>query len=215
MRISALATLSSNILLSLALLPRRRTQIGLLGHLPVRKSSVSNRARLCHQTGQVLLAKGILFVLTLRLCPTLIYITSSTDHRQFRCSFCAKSFDTTKKRRYVSTSFESQTVHDVDLSSNHTSTVHKKRFHCRVLACSFTKESGGRPFGLKEDLLRHQRSAHPEIFPQQTLSRQTCPVSGCLKKLTHRKDNARRHLIHVHKMSSSTAHGLLEDTKVT
>jgi hypothetical protein len=90
--------------------------------------------------------------------------------------------------------------------SNHINSVHRKRYPCRIPGCLDETMKTPR-FGLTADLRRHQHSAHPDIFDQHRLP---CPVSTCQTQLTHRRDNARRHLMQVHGLKRQDAETVIE-----
>jgi hypothetical protein len=121
---------------------------------------------------------------------------------QVLCEFCSKRFDTQKKRRYVTFYARVLLVYIADRCSNHVLSVHRKRFTCHVWRCPLQ----GQAFGLRADLRRHQRSAHSEALRQQ---KQPCPIPGCQTMMSHRKDNARRHLMQTHELNGDAANRAL------
>ncbi|KAG4431998.1 hypothetical protein IFR05_012526 [Cadophora sp. M221] len=77
------------------------------------------------------------------------------------------------------------------LLNRHNTAVHHKRFVCNVQGCDHQES-----FGLRKDLIRHQTSRHPLLFPAPAYD---CTFVGCpygpgSPKSFRRKDNRDRHV---------------------
>jgi hypothetical protein len=75
--------------------------------------------------------------------------------------------------------------------NQHHKRIHDKQFVCQVANCP------QEPFGLKKDLLRHQTSRHPSLYPPISFK---CPFGDCpsSRKGFPRKDNLQRHIREQH-----------------
>ncbi|KAF2494746.1 hypothetical protein BU16DRAFT_589868 [Lophium mytilinum] len=71
------------------------------------------------------------------------------------------------------------------LLRKHFHRIHNKRYRCTIPGCQ------QKPFGLRADLVRHEKSRHGEQSAQETFN---CPFANCQSAPFRRNDNLKRHM---------------------